>query len=124
MRLELNKPEDVETLGKLVFAKVDKSNVEKTRVYAYRYLDLVLKAVLGFNTLTADKLVFVTNYHYNIKWKIICLKLILDSVTTLTTLPYIQCLILSIWQYDVLIKYLSFHNTANDRRSADKGQTN
>ncbi|CAH2043542.1 unnamed protein product, partial [Iphiclides podalirius] len=55
-RLELTKPEDVETLGKIVFGKIDKSdNVDKLRIDAYRYLLIIMKSVIGLNTMDSDK---------------------------------------------------------------------
>ncbi|RVE54704.1 hypothetical protein evm_000471 [Chilo suppressalis] len=55
VRLELTKVEDVETLGKLIYGKIDKS-IDKVQVDAYRYLLIIIKAVLGpQNLFTSDK---------------------------------------------------------------------
>lgn len=57
MRLELTKTDDIETLGKLIFGRIDKvdRDLDKTRVDAYRYLLIVMKAALGLNTFYSDK---------------------------------------------------------------------
>ncbi|CAD0202644.1 unnamed protein product [Chrysodeixis includens] len=55
MRLELTKTDDIETLGRLIFGKIDKVDLDKTLVDAYRYLLIVMKAALGLNTLHSDK---------------------------------------------------------------------
>ncbi|VVC92082.1 unnamed protein product [Leptidea sinapis] len=56
LRLELTKPEDIETLGKLIYGTVDKNDsVTKNRIDAYRYLLIMMKATVGLNTVTSDK---------------------------------------------------------------------
>ncbi|KOB76640.1 Very-high-density lipoprotein receptor [Operophtera brumata] len=55
LRLEITKAEDIETLGKLIFGKIDKTHLDENSVTAYRYLLLIMKSVLGLNTLTSDK---------------------------------------------------------------------
>ncbi|CAK1586873.1 unnamed protein product [Parnassius mnemosyne] len=59
IRLELMKPEDVEMLGKIVYGKIDKNDVDKFRFDAYRYLLIIMKSVIGLNTVINDKY-FVT----------------------------------------------------------------
>lgn len=53
--MELTKPEDIEALGKLIFGKIDKTHLDVNCVTAYRYLLVIIKSVLGLNTLTSDK---------------------------------------------------------------------
>ncbi|KAG7312332.1 Basic juvenile hormone-suppressible protein 2 [Plutella xylostella] len=55
IRLELNKPEDVEHLGRLIFGKLEKTDLDKTRYDAYRYLLIIMKSVIGLNTFKSDK---------------------------------------------------------------------
>lgn len=55
MRLELTKPEDIEVLGKLIYSTVDKVDEGVKCVEAYRYLLIIMKSVLGLNTLESDK---------------------------------------------------------------------
>ncbi|CAH2043544.1 unnamed protein product, partial [Iphiclides podalirius] len=55
VRLDLTKPEDIEALGKMVFGKIDKNDANKLRLDAYRYLIVIIKSVLGLNTLDSDK---------------------------------------------------------------------
>ena len=55
MRLELTKTEDMEVLGKLIYGKIDKLDLDRTVVDSYRYLLIVMKAALGLNTLHSDK---------------------------------------------------------------------
>nr|XP_021195805.2 basic juvenile hormone-suppressible protein 2 [Helicoverpa armigera] len=55
IRLELTKTEDMEVLGKLIYGKIDKIDVDRTVVDSYRYLLIVMKAALGLNTLHSDK---------------------------------------------------------------------
>ncbi|XP_072944968.1 basic juvenile hormone-suppressible protein 2-like [Epargyreus clarus] len=55
LRLELFKPEDVEVLGKLIYGKVDKFDLNKVHVDSYRYLLILLKSVVGLNTWLSDK---------------------------------------------------------------------
>ncbi|XP_041982499.1 basic juvenile hormone-suppressible protein 2-like [Aricia agestis] len=57
LRLDLHKPEDIEVLGKLIYGVVDKhtTTFSKTSVEAYRYLLLLLKAVIGLNPVESDK---------------------------------------------------------------------
>ncbi|CAK1586874.1 unnamed protein product [Parnassius mnemosyne] len=59
IRLELMKPEDVEMLGKLLYGNIDKNDVDKFRIDAYRYLLIIMKSVMGLNTVLNDKY-FVT----------------------------------------------------------------
>ncbi|CAB3234013.1 unnamed protein product [Arctia plantaginis] len=59
MRLSLTKYEDMETLGKLIYGKTEKTGMDKTYIESYRYLLIVMKAALGLNTFTSDKY-FVT----------------------------------------------------------------
>ncbi|CAG4955881.1 unnamed protein product [Parnassius apollo] len=59
IRLELMKPEDVEMLGKILYGKIDKNDVDKSRFDAYRYLLIIMKSVMGLNTMYNDKY-FVT----------------------------------------------------------------
>nr|ADE44158.1 methionine-rich hexamerin [Corcyra cephalonica] len=62
VRLELYKPEDIEILGKLIYSKVntrDLSNPNIMHLESYRYLLLIMKSVLGLNTLI-PKYMFVT----------------------------------------------------------------
>ncbi|XP_026725367.1 basic juvenile hormone-suppressible protein 2-like [Trichoplusia ni] len=54
-RFELTKTEDIETLGKMIYGKIDKVNIDKTLVDSYRYLLIVMKAALGLNTFHSDK---------------------------------------------------------------------
>lgn len=49
MRLELTKPSDVETLGKLIYGTVEKTDLTKLQVDSYRYLLILIKAVIGLN---------------------------------------------------------------------------
>ncbi|KAJ8715012.1 hypothetical protein PYW08_004993 [Mythimna loreyi] len=55
LRLELTKTEDIEVLGKLIFGKIDKLDIDRTVVDSYRYLLIVMKAALGLNTFHSDK---------------------------------------------------------------------
>lgn len=55
MRLELTKHEDMEMLGKLIYGKIDKNEIDRTRIESYRYLLIVMKAALGLNTFKSDK---------------------------------------------------------------------
>ncbi|CAH2239996.1 jg3424 [Pararge aegeria aegeria] len=56
LRLELTKTEDVEMLGKLIYGTVDKLvDVNKTKLEAYRYMLILMKAVVGLNYFTNDK---------------------------------------------------------------------
>ncbi|XP_068617968.1 basic juvenile hormone-suppressible protein 2-like [Battus philenor] len=59
VRLDLMKSDDIEMLGKIVFGKVDKTDVDKFHIDAYRYLLIIMKSVMGFNTWDSDKY-FVT----------------------------------------------------------------
>jgi hypothetical protein len=43
----------MENLGKLIYGKMDK--VEHMNFHAYRYLLILMKAVLGLNTMKCDK---------------------------------------------------------------------
>ncbi|KAL4709002.1 hypothetical protein ACJJTC_005863 [Scirpophaga incertulas] len=55
VRYELMKQDDVEILGKLIYGKIDKVPVDNIHYDAYRYLLIILKSVLGLNTLKSDK---------------------------------------------------------------------
>lgn len=55
VRLDLFKHDDIETLGKLVFGKIDKTQVDKFHIDAYRYLLIIMKSVMGLNTFNSDK---------------------------------------------------------------------
>ncbi|KAJ8712286.1 hypothetical protein PYW07_005128 [Mythimna separata] len=55
MRFELTKTEDMELLGKLIYGKIDKVDIDRTLVDSYRYLLIVMKAALGPNTFHSDK---------------------------------------------------------------------
>lgn len=54
-RLELTKTDDIETLGRLIYGKVDRIDMDKTHMDAYRYLMIIMKSVLGLNTWKSDK---------------------------------------------------------------------
>ncbi|CAH2092850.1 unnamed protein product [Euphydryas editha] len=49
IRLDLTKPDDVEALGKLIYGTVEKTDLTKIQVDAYRYLLILMKAVIGLN---------------------------------------------------------------------------
>ncbi|XP_032519362.2 basic juvenile hormone-suppressible protein 2-like [Danaus plexippus] len=55
IRLELTKTDDIEVLGKLIYGTFEKTDLTKIQVDAYRYLLILMKAVIGINTFTADK---------------------------------------------------------------------
>ncbi|XP_063829458.1 basic juvenile hormone-suppressible protein 2-like [Ostrinia nubilalis] len=55
LRLELTKTDDIETLGRLIYGKIDKVDVDKYHIDAYRYLLIIMKSILGLNTLKSDK---------------------------------------------------------------------
>ncbi|CAG9564772.1 unnamed protein product [Danaus chrysippus] len=55
IRLELTKTDDIEVLGKLIYGTIEKTDLTKIQVDAYRYLLILMKAVIGMNTFTADK---------------------------------------------------------------------
>lgn len=56
IRLELSKTEDIEHLGRLIFGKVDKlEKMNRFRVDAYRYLLIIMKSTLGFDSIHSDK---------------------------------------------------------------------
>nr|QNJ45048.1 hexamerin [Antheraea pernyi] len=55
LRLELTKPEDMETLGKLIYGKVVANEQENKCIEAYRYLLIVMKSAMGLNTFVSDK---------------------------------------------------------------------
>lgn len=42
-------------LGKLIYGSVDKVDISKVHVDAYRYLLILMKAAIGLNTMTSDK---------------------------------------------------------------------
>ncbi|XP_041982497.1 basic juvenile hormone-suppressible protein 2-like [Aricia agestis] len=54
-RYELNKEEDIEHLGKLIYGAVEKTDLTKYQIHAYRYLLVLMKSVIGLNTVTSDK---------------------------------------------------------------------
>ncbi|MBR0581406.1 hypothetical protein HF286_19755, partial [Bacillus altitudinis A23-8] len=41
LRLELTKTDDIETLGRLIYGKIDKVDVDKYHIDAYRYLLII-----------------------------------------------------------------------------------
>ena len=45
----------MEVLGRLIFGKIDKLDVDRVVVDSYRYLLIVMKAALGLNTFYSDK---------------------------------------------------------------------
>ncbi|MBR0581410.1 hypothetical protein HF286_19775, partial [Bacillus altitudinis A23-8] len=49
LRLELTKTDDIETLGRLIYGKIDKVDVDKYHIDAYRYLLIIMKSILGLN---------------------------------------------------------------------------
>ncbi|CAG9564771.1 unnamed protein product [Danaus chrysippus] len=56
LRYELTKADDVEILGKLIYGgDIDKLSVNKMKWDAYRYMLILMKAVVGLNTWTSDK---------------------------------------------------------------------
>ncbi|XP_032519351.2 basic juvenile hormone-suppressible protein 2-like [Danaus plexippus] len=56
LRYELTKTDDVEILGKLIYGgHMDKLSVNKIKWEAYRYMLILMKAVVGLNTWTSDK---------------------------------------------------------------------
>ncbi|XP_064073611.1 basic juvenile hormone-suppressible protein 2-like [Vanessa tameamea] len=55
IRLDLTKPEDVEVLGKLIYGTIEKTDLTKLQVDSYRYLLILIKAVIGLNTWTNDQ---------------------------------------------------------------------
>jgi len=59
IRLELTKHEDIETLGKLIYGKIEKTDLSTMHVDAYRYLLIVMKSCLGLNTLDVNDKYFV-----------------------------------------------------------------
>ncbi|XP_026756149.2 basic juvenile hormone-suppressible protein 2-like [Galleria mellonella] len=64
VQLELTKPNDIETLGRLIYSNMNTLGRDvmnpNTMVYeSYRYLLIIMKSVLGLNTLIPDRL-FVT----------------------------------------------------------------
>lgn len=50
MKLDLHKPEDIETLGKMVYGKTDQYHGD-----LYRYLLILMKSLMGLNTFKADE---------------------------------------------------------------------
>lgn len=54
IRLDLTKPKDIEVVGKLVYGTVEKVDLTKLQVDAYRYMLVLMKAVIGLNTWTSD----------------------------------------------------------------------
>ncbi|KAG6443399.1 hypothetical protein O3G_MSEX002813 [Manduca sexta] len=55
LRYELTKADDVEVLGKLIFGKMDKNEMDYKHVDAYRYLLIIMKSSLGLNYFNSDK---------------------------------------------------------------------
>ncbi|KAG7312331.1 Basic juvenile hormone-suppressible protein 2 [Plutella xylostella] len=55
VKFELIKPEDVEYLGRLIYGKIEKTDLDKTRFDAYRYLLIIMKSAIGLNTMKSDK---------------------------------------------------------------------
>ncbi|CAH2239997.1 jg3425 [Pararge aegeria aegeria] len=55
VRIELTKAADIEVLGKLVYGTIEKTDLTKLQVHAYRYLLILMKAVVGLNTWASDK---------------------------------------------------------------------
>ncbi|XP_050665718.1 basic juvenile hormone-suppressible protein 2-like [Leptidea sinapis] len=49
-RFDLVKPEDIEHLGKLIYGTVDRLDISKQNVEAYRYMLILIKSVVGLNT--------------------------------------------------------------------------
>ncbi|KAM3965893.1 basic juvenile hormone-suppressible protein 2 [Aphomia sociella] len=69
IRLELNKPEDIEVLGRLIYSKIDTRDLSNPKIMylqSYRYLLLIMKSVLGLNTLIPDRMFVTTSVldHY------------------------------------------------------------
>ncbi|XP_045488878.1 basic juvenile hormone-suppressible protein 2-like [Pieris rapae] len=54
-RFELTEPKHIENLGKLIYGAVYKNDLDRTRVEAYRYMLILMKAVVGLNTWESDK---------------------------------------------------------------------
>ncbi|CAH4030070.1 basic juvenile hormone-suppressible protein 2-like [Pieris brassicae] len=54
-RFELTEPKHIENLGKLIYGAVYKDDLDRTRVEAYRYMLILMKAVVGLNTWETDK---------------------------------------------------------------------
>ncbi|CAH0720336.1 unnamed protein product, partial [Brenthis ino] len=54
IRFDLTKPKDIEVVGKLVYGTVEKVDLTKLQVDAYRYMLVLMKAVIGLNTWTSD----------------------------------------------------------------------
>ncbi|XP_045775150.1 uncharacterized protein LOC123874036 [Maniola jurtina] len=55
VRIDLTKSADIEALGKLVYGTIEKTDMTKLQVDAYRYLLIMMKAVVGLNTWNSDK---------------------------------------------------------------------
>lgn len=55
IRLDLSKSKDIEVLGQLVYGTVEKRDLNKIQVDAYRYMLLLIKAVIGLDTVSSDK---------------------------------------------------------------------
>lgn len=55
IRLDLSKSKDIEVLGQLVYGTVEKMDLNKIHVDAYRYMLLLIKAVIGLDTVSSDK---------------------------------------------------------------------
>lgn len=53
--MELTKTRDVETLGKLIYGTIDKDVFDKIKYDAYRYLLILMKAVVGLNYYQNDE---------------------------------------------------------------------
>lgn len=54
IRLDLTKSKDIEIIGKLVYGTVEKMDLTKIQVDAYRYMLVLIKAVIGLDTLSSD----------------------------------------------------------------------
>lgn len=54
IRLDLTKSKDIEIIGKLVYGTVEKIDLTKIQVDAYRYMLVLIKAVIGLDTLSSD----------------------------------------------------------------------
>lgn len=42
-------------LGRLIYGKIDRIDVDRHHIDAYRYLMIIMKSVLGLNTWKSDK---------------------------------------------------------------------
>ncbi|XP_052743355.1 basic juvenile hormone-suppressible protein 2-like [Bicyclus anynana] len=55
VRIDLTKAADIDVLGKLVYGTIEKTDLTKLQVDSYRYLLILMKAVVGLNTWQCDK---------------------------------------------------------------------